>query len=289
MIVGTRGSQLALVQTTQVCKDLEKITGSKIDTKVIKTKGDKITTSQLYDMDSKGLFTKELDKAVLEEEVDFSVHSFKDLPSELDEDLEIVAVPKRVAPNEALISNKTWEELDEECTLGTSSLRREAFCNLYKKEFQLKPIRGNIETRINKVVNGDLDATLIAQAGLIRLNLTKYIKTIFPLDYITPAAGQGALAVITRKDSDKKEIISKLNDYTSFQEVLAEKNVLKELGVGCQWPIGSIAQLKDNNLELYSILLTKKGEILKECTIKGSIREAEQIGIKVGRIFEDYI
>ena len=151
MIVGTRGSQLALVQTTQVCKDLEKITGSKIDTKVIKTKGDKITTSQLYDMDSKGLFTKELDKAVLEEEVDFSVHSFKDLPSELDEDLEIVAVPKRVAPNEALISNKTWEELDEECTLGTSSLRREAFCNLYKKEFQLKPIRGNIETRINKV------------------------------------------------------------------------------------------------------------------------------------------
>ena len=289
MIVGTRGSQLALVQTTQVCKDLEKITGSKIDTKVIKTKGDKITTSQLYDMDSKGLFTKELDKAVLEEEVDFSVHSFKDLPSELDEDLEIVAVPKRVAPNEALISNKTWEELNEECSLGTSSLRREAFCNLYKKEFQLKPIRGNIETRINKVVNGDLDATLIAQAGLIRLNLTKYIKTIFPLDYITPAAGQGALAIITRKDSDKKEIISKLNNYTSYQEVLAEKNVLKELGVGCQWPIGSIARLKDKNLELYSILLTQKGEILKECTIKGSIKEAEQIGIKVGRIFEDYI
>ena len=289
MIVGTRGSQLALVQTKQVCKDLEKITKSKIKIQTIKTKGDKITTSQLYNMDSKGLFTKELDKAVLEEEVGFSVHSFKDLPSELDEDLEIVAVPKRVAPNEALISNKTWEELGEGHTLGTSSLRREAFCNLYKKEFELKPIRGNIETRINKVLNGDLDATLIAQAGLIRLNLEKYIKTIFPLDYMTPAAGQGALAVITRKDSDKKEIISKLNDYTSYQEVLAEKNVLKELGVGCQWPIGSIAQLKENKLELYSILLTQKGEILKETTVTGSIKEAETMGQKVGKIFGDYI
>ena len=289
MIVGTRGSQLALVQTKQVCADLEKIIKSKIDIQTIKTKGDKITNSQLYNMDSKGLFTKELDKAVLEEEVDFSVHSFKDLPSELDEDLEVVAVPKRVAPNEVLISNKNWEELDEECSLGTSSLRREAFCNRYQKEFKLKPIRGNIETRINKVLTGELDATLMAQAGLIRLNLTKYIKTIFPLDYMTPAAGQGALAVITRKDSDKKEDIAKLNDYTSFQEVMAEKTVLSELGVGCQWPIGSIARVKENELELYSILLTQKGEVLKESKITGSIKEASKLGEKVGRIFEDYI
>ena len=108
MIVGTRGSQLALTQTKQVCGWLEKITGQKIDLEIIKTKGDKITTSQLYNMDSKGLFTKELDIALLEEEVDFTVHSFKDLPTELDEDLEIVAVPKRESPNEVLISKKSW-------------------------------------------------------------------------------------------------------------------------------------------------------------------------------------
>jgi hydroxymethylbilane synthase len=287
--VGTRGSQLALAQTNQVCKDLASITHENIDVNIIKTKGDKITNSQLYNMDAKGLFTKELDKALLEEEIDFAVHSFKDLPTELDEELEIVAVPKRVAPNEVLISNKNWNELGPKSKLGTSSLRREAFCNYHNKNFELKPIRGNIETRISKVNDSDLDATIMAQAGLIRLNLTQHIKTVFPLDYITPAAGQGALAIITRKDSDKKEIISKLNDYQSRQEVLAEKQVLEELGVGCQWPIGAIAQMKDKQFCIYSILLTKEGEVLKEHSEKGSIRDAIQFGTKIGKIFKDYV
>lgn len=289
MIVGTRGSQLALAQTKQVCQDLSAITGEKIDLEIIKTKGDKITTSQLYNMDSKGLFTKELDIALLEEEVDFTVHSFKDLPTELDEDLEIVAVPKRESPREVLISEKSWDELGSGSKLGTSSLRREAFCNHYEKDFELKPIRGNIETRINKVYESDLDATIMAEAGLKRLGLTKHIKTIFPVDYITPPAGQGALAIITRKDSDKKEIISKLNDYTSMQEVFAEKKVLEELGVGCQWPIGSIAQMKNNKFNIYSILLTKEGEILNEQTETGSIRNAVELGAKIGRVFQDYV
>ena len=289
MNVGTRGSQLALAQTNQVCKDLASITHENIDVNIIKTKGDKITNSQLYNMDAKGLFTKELDKSLLEEEIDFAVHSFKDLPTELDEELEIVAVPKRVAPNEVLISNKNWNELGPKSKLGTSSLRREAFCNYHNKNFELKPIRGNIETRISKVNDSDLDATIMAQAGLIRLNLTQHIKTVFPLDYITPAAGQGALAIITRKDSDKKEIISKLNDYQSRQEVLAEKQVLEELGVGCQWPIGAIAQMKDKQFCIYSILLTKEGEVLKEHSEKGSIRDAIQFGTKIGKIFKDYV
>lgn len=289
MNVGTRGSQLALAQTNQVCKDLASITHENIDVNIIKTKGDKITNSQLYNMDAKGLFTKELDKALLEEEIDFAVHSFKDLPTELDEELEIVAVPKRVAPNEVLISNKNWNELGPKSKLGTSSLRREAFCNYHNKNFELKPIRGNIETRISKVNDSDLDATIMAQAGLIRLNLTQHIKTVFPLDYITPAAGQGALAIITRKDSDKKEIISKLNDYQSRQEVLAEKQVLEELSVGCQWPIGAIAQMKDKQFCIYSILLTKEGEVLKEHSEKGSIKDAIQFGTKIGKIFKDYV
>ena len=289
MIVGTRGSQLALAQTKQVCADLSKLTKETIDIEIIKTKGDKITTSQLYNMDSKGLFTKELDIALLEEEVDFTVHSFKDLPTELDEDLEIIAVPKRESPHEVLISEKSWDELEPGSKLGTSSLRREAFCNHYEKEFELKPIRGNIETRINKVFESDLDATLMAEAGLKRLNLTKYIKTVFPLNYITPPAGQGALAIITRKDSDVKEKISKLNDYISMQEVFAEKKVLEELGVGCQWPIGSIARMNDKEFNIYSILLTKDGEILKEQTEKGSIKDAVNLGKKIGKLFEDYV
>ncbi|WP_405304618.1 hydroxymethylbilane synthase [Methanobrevibacter sp.] len=289
MIVGTRGSQLALAQTKQVCRDLSKLTGEAIETEIIKTKGDKITTSQLYNMDSKGLFTKELDIALLEEEVDFTVHSFKDLPSELDEDLEIVAVPKRESPNEVLISNKTWEELGPGSKLGTSSLRREAFCNLHEKDFSLQPIRGNIETRIDKALNSDLDATIMAEAGLKRLNLTKYIKEVFPLDYITPPAGQGALAIITRKDYDKKDRIAKLNHYISMQEVFAEKKVLEELGIGCQWPIGAIARMNDKEFSIYSILLTKEGEILKEQTEKGSIRNAVELGRQIGKLFGDYV
>ena len=289
MIVGTRGSQLALAQTNQVCVDLSKLTKEAIDVEIIKTKGDKITTSQLYNMDSKGLFTKELDIALLEEEVDFTVHSFKDLPTELDEDLEVVAVPKRESPHEVLISEKSWNELEAGSKLGTSSLRREAFCNHYEKEFELKPIRGNIETRINKVFETDLDATIMAEAGLKRLNLTKYIKTVFPLDYITPPAGQGALAIITRKDSDVKDKISKLNDYVSMQEVFSEKKVLEELGVGCQWPIGSIARMNDKEFNIYSILLTKDGEILKEQSEKGSIKDAVELGKRIGKLFEDYV
>jgi hydroxymethylbilane synthase len=235
------------------------------------------------------LFTKELDIALLEEEVDFTVHSFKDLPTELDEDLEIVAVPKRESPNEVLISSKSWAELGPGSKLGTSSLRREAFCNHYEKEFELKPIRGNIETRIDKALNTDLDATIMAQAGLKRLNLTEYIKEVFPIDYITPPAGQGALAIITRKDSDVKKQIQKLNDYVSMQEVLAEKMVLEELGVGCQWPIGAIARVKDQEFSIYSILLTKEGEILKEQTEKGSIRNAVELGRRIGEHFQDYV
>jgi hydroxymethylbilane synthase len=289
LIVGTRGSQLALVQTDYISKCLEDITSQKIEKNILKTKGDKIITSQLYNMDSKGLFTKELDKAVLEEKVDFAVHSLKDVPSELDEDLEVAAVPKRESPNEVLVSSKSWEELSNGSTLGTSSLRREAFCNYYKKGFELKPIRGNIETRINKVKNNEVDATIMAEAGIKRLNLTENIKYVFPIEYITPAAGQGALAVITRKDSDKKEIIAKLNDYKSYQEVLAEKTVLKELGVGCQWPIGSLARFDKNQLNLYSILLTQKGEILEKTSVKGSLKDAVLLGEKIGRLFENYV
>lgn len=291
MKVGTRGSQLALTQTKQTCQELANITGEKIEIDIIKTKGDKITNSQLYNMDSKGLFTKELDTAVLDEDVDFAVHSLKDVPTELDSDLKIAAVPTREKPNDVLISNKKWDELGNESSLGSSSLRREAFCKYYNKEFKFKPLRGNVETRIKKVLDGEVDATLMAEAGLNRLNLTQYIKEEFPVDYITPAAGQGALAVICRKDNEKAiETLKKIDDHNSNKAVLAEKTVLYELGIGCQWPLGSYAKLnKDNKLELYSILLNEKGEILHEVTLSGSIRNAREIGIKAGRELLEYI
>ena len=289
MIVGTRGSKLALVQTNYIKKCLSNITEERIDIDIIKTTGDKITDSQLYNIDSKGLFTKELDRAVLEEKVDFAVHSLKDVPTDLDEDLEIIAVPERESPNEVLISKYKWDELPKGSSLGSSSLRREAFCNHYNKELKLMPIRGNIETRVNKVINGEVDATIMAEAGLKRLGLMQHIRSRFTLEYITPPAGQGAIAIISRKDSSLKRIIGKINDYNSFQEVSAEKAVLEELGVGCQWPIGSSAKVKNNKLQLYSILLTQKGEILYKNRIEGPIKEAYNLGKEIASLMEDYV
>lgn len=289
MKAGTRASKLALAQTNQVIQELNKNTPEKIEKKLIKTTGDKITTSQLYNIDSKGLFTKELDRAVLEEEVDFAVHSLKDVPTQLPETLEIIAVPPRESPNEILISTKPWNKLKPGTTLGTSSLRREAFCNHHQKKFKLKPIRGSIETRLHKTLNGECDATIMAEAGLNRLGLTKYITEQFPTNYIMPPAGQGALAIITRNDTPYKELIKKLNHYTSSQEVLAEKTVLDTLGIGCQWPLGAIAKTENNTITLESILLNKKGEILCKATEKGNIADAYDIGKKVANKMEDYI
>ncbi|MDD1764146.1 MAG: hydroxymethylbilane synthase, partial [Methanobacteriaceae archaeon] len=258
-----------------------------IEIKVIKTTGDKIKDSQLYNIDTKGIFTRELDKALLEEEVDFAVHSLKDLPTDLNEDLEIVAVPKRETPHEALISSYRWDELPENASLGTSSLRREAFCKFHQKKVIIKPIRGNIDTRVRKVESGQYDATLMAAAGLKRLGLAQHIREIFPIDYITPAAGQGALAIVSRKDSPVKEILKGLNHFNSLQEITAEKKVLQELGVGCQWPLGVCARAEGDLMDLYGALLTKKGEVISRVSVRGPLKEAEQVGREAARIMGD--
>ena len=289
MIVGTRGSKLAIAQTNSICEAITKITGEDVDRNIIKTKGDKITDSQLYNMDSKGLFTKELDKVVLEEEVDFAVHSLKDVPTDLDDDLMITAIPLREPSNEVLISNKSWDELNKGDSLGSSSLRREAFCKHHNKEFELKSLRGNVETRIHKVLDGEVDATIMAQAGLRRLNLENYIKMVFPLDYIYPAAGQGAIAVISRRDSDKNSILEKLNHDPSDLTALTEKRILKEIGVGCQWPLGTICEINNNSLDLKAILLDKNGDILYNGHKNGSLSDATNLSIEIGKEMLEFL
>jgi len=288
--VGTRGSSLATVQTKGIINKLSKLTNEKIDMEIIKTTGDNIQDSQLYNIDAKGIFTRELDNAVLNEDVDFAVHSLKDLPTELEGELKIVAVPPRESPNEVLVSSYEWDKIPSNATVGTSSIRREAFCNYHEKDFNIKTIRGNIDTRIKKVLSKDYDATIMAEAGLKRLGLTEYIKQRFSIEYFTPAAGQGAIAVVAREDSDKRNILEKLNHTPSFQEVSAEKRVLKELGVGCQWPLGVSARIKENNLKLCAVLLNKEGKILSRVKVEGSADKASKLGLKAAKLMmEDYI
>ena len=289
MIVGTRGSALALVQTREICDLIKSKTNFDIKERIIKTKGDKITNSQLYNMDSKGLFTKELDNVVLNEEVDFAVHSLKDVPTDLDDELEIVAIPPREVANEVLISNRDWDDLGSGNSLGSSSLRREAFCNYYDKNFTLKPLRGNVETRIKKVLTGEVDSTIMAYAGIKRLNLEQYVNKVFPLEYIYPSAGQGAIAVICRKDSEFKDVLVKLNDTVSYKTSLAEKNILKEIGVGCQWPIGVISQIENDGIVLKCILLNKNGEILHDTGLKTSLSNIMKDSSLIGKELEEYL
>jgi hydroxymethylbilane synthase len=278
-----------MTQTKKIISQLSKITNKKIDLEVIKTTGDKITDSDLYSIDVKGIFTKELDKAVLDEEVDFAVHSLKDIPTELTDDLKIMAVPFRESPNEALVSSYSWEELPEGASLGTGSLRREAFCNYHKKNLNIKAIRGNIDTRIKKVSDRQYDATIMAEAGINRLGLTRFIKQVFPVEFFTPPAGQGALAVVARKDSKAQGDLEKLNHFKSSQEVIAEKTVLRELGVGCGWPLGVSAKAEKNELKLYSILLDKNGRVLSKAKVSGTINDAEKIGMEAAKIMGDYL
>jgi len=288
--VGTRGSSLATVQTKGVINELSKLTDEKIDMEIIKTTGDNIQDSQLYNIDARGIFTRELDNAVLNEDVDFAVHSLKDLPTELEGELKIVAVPPRESPNEVLVSSYEWDKIPSNATVGTSSIRREAFCNYHEKDFNIKTIRGNIDTRIKKVLSKDYDATIMAEAGLKRLGLTEYIKQRFSIEYFTPAAGQGAIAIVAREDNDKRDILEKLNHTPSFQEVSAEKRVLKELGVGCQWPLGVFAKINENNLKLCAVLLNKEGKMLSRVNVEGSADKANKLGLKAAKLMmEDYI
>jgi hydroxymethylbilane synthase len=288
--VGTRGSGLAIAQTNGIISELSRLTDETIDMEIIKTTGDNIQDSQLYNIDAKGIFTRELDNAVLNGDVDFAVHSLKDLPTELDGELKIVAVPPRESPNEVLVSKYGWDEIPSGAIIGTSSIRREAFCNYHEKDFNIKTIRGNIDTRINKVLSGDYDATIMAEAGLKRLGLTEHIKQRFSIEYFTPAAGQGAIAVVAREDSDKRNILELLNHIPSFQEVTAEKRVLEELGGGCQWPLGVSARINENKLKLCAVLLNKEGNILSRVNVEGSADEASKLGLKAAKLMmEDYI
>jgi len=284
---GTRGSRLAMVQTKHIITELSKITDEKVEVEIIKTTGDKIKDSQLYNMDVKGIFTKELDKAVLEGKVDFAVHSLKDLPTELTEGLEVIAVPRRESPREALISPYKWDEIPGGATIGTSSLRREAFINHHQKNLNIKSIRGNVETRINKVIDGEYQGIILAEAGLKRLNLEENIRQVFSIEYFTPAAGQGALAIVTRENCEFREVLENLNHLPSAQEVKAEKTVLEKLGGGCQWPLGSNAHTDGDKLHLYAILLTRQGEVISKVNLSGSLKDAQKLGEKAADIIKE--
>lgn len=283
LILGTRGSALALWQANFVKRELEKNnSGLTVEINIIKTKGDKILDVALSKIGDKGLFTKELEVKLLNGEIDIAVHSLKDLQTDIPKGLKLACVTKRHPVEDVLISRKkgiTLDKIPEGGTIATGSLRRRAQLKHLRPDLNIVELRGNVPTRIEKFLKSDWDGIILARAGVERLKLKKHISSVIDKELILPAVGQGALG-IEIKSSNKfaEKILKSINDENTHYEVLAERSFLKKLEGGCQIPIGAFAEVKKNGLYLTGIVATIEGDITLKKTLKGSKKASEKLG-----------
>ena len=287
--VGARGSKLSIAQTDWVISELQKTDSSlSFDIKPITTKGD-TDTRPLFAMEQKGIFEKEIDRAVFEKEVDFAVHSLKDVPSQLDPNLIISCIPKREAVNDVLITRDGFdiEEIPSGSVIGSSSLRRAVQVTRKRPDVIVKPVRGNIETRIKKVEEGKFDGIVLAQAGITRLGTDTKISKL-PINDFLPSPGQGALAIVSRKDnSSALQMLKKIEDYRSRMEIEAERALSNSVDSGCRFPVGAVATSDANSLTLKVAVYSMDGKksIILEKT--GSIEEPHVLGRLLGDELRD--
>ncbi|AWX55261.1 MULTISPECIES: hydroxymethylbilane synthase [Brevibacillus] len=249
--VGTRRSKLALTQTNWVVDQLKGFAPeADFELHEIVTKGDRILDVTLSKVGGKGLFVKEIEQSLFDKETDFAVHSLKDMPAELPEGLVIGAIPKRVDPRDVLLSKdgKTLDELPQGALVGTSSLRRSAQILAHRPDIQIESLRGNIDTRMRKLAEGNFDAIILAAAGLERVNFEGEISQFLPVEISLPAVGQGALAIECRADDEETlALLKQFDDAPTRLAVTAERSFLHKLQGGCQVPIGAYATVGENN------------------------------------------
>ncbi len=286
-VIGSRGSELALWQTHYVKETLEKrFPEINLEIKIIKTTGDKMLDVALAKIGDKGLFTRQIETALLNKEIDLAVHSLKDLQTVQPQGLMIGAISARETPNDVLISEKyaSIDDLPEGAKVATGSLRRKSQLLNYRPDLQIFEIRGNVPTRLKKFAESDLDAMILAFAGVHRLNLDKHIAEIIPFEIILPAVGQGAMAVeIRENDSELKELIAVINDAETEICVTAERAFLRALEGGCQVPIGANAVLKDDKIQLEGMVGSLNGKLNLREKITGEKSEAENLGKKLAQ------
>jgi hydroxymethylbilane synthase len=281
LIIGTRGSKLALYQAERVEAEIKQFFPEiKTEIKVIQTKGDIILDVALAKIGDKGLFTKEIENALLDNSIDIAVHSLKDLSTDLPEGLQLGAVLERGEYRDALVhkTGKKLSELDENDVIATSSLRRIASLKHTNKNLQITDIRGNVLTRLKKMEDGHCDGMIMAAAGLHRLGLDKYITEVIEPEQIIPAVAQGAIAIENRiNDCEIDKIIAKLNHAPTLQAVMAERVFLNTLQGGCQVPVGCYSSIKNKTITLTGFVSSLDAtEFLKE-TINGSLSEANRL------------
>jgi hydroxymethylbilane synthase len=283
LTVGTRGSRLSLKQTEHVLHKIKEVKPD-VDFKirVIRTLGDVERKKPLFAMDRKGVFEKEIDLAIVRGEIDLAVHSLKDVPTlKGDEEIVVAAVPERDSPLEALVSkdNTLLKMLPKGAIVGTSSLRRMAQIKFLRPDLEVKPIRGNVDTRVQKVKRGEFYAVILAYAGLTRLGLNSLVTEVFPPDIMAPAAGQGALAVVVRQDrSDLIDLLRKIDHFPTRAEVTAERSLIAAMEGGCHFPIGAYAHAEAGKLTLYGCTFSADASRKIEVHVEGSLNEAEDLG-----------
>jgi hydroxymethylbilane synthase len=265
--IGSRGSQLALWQAHHI-EDLLKKQGHKVELEIIKTTGDKILDVALAKVGTKGMFTKEIEEALAAGRVDLAVHSLKDLPTELEKGFEIAAITKRENPCDVLCSRtyKSIEDLPTKAKVGTSSLRRQAQLKAIRPDLEIFPLRGNVDTRLRKLAQGEYDAIILAAAGLHRLGKTELVQQIIPASVMCPAAGQGALGIEIRAgDKATRAHLAFLDDPDARAATTCERALLNKLGGGCQVPIGAAAVVRNGRLHLDAIVAHPDGsKVLRE-------------------------
>ena len=280
--IGTRGSQLALWQANHIANLLRE-RGHEIEIEIIKTTGDKITDVALANVGTKGMFIKEIEEALAENRVDLAVHSLKDLPTELSPDFEIAAIPEREDMRDAFCSIRysSIEQLPQRAKVGTSSLRRQAQLKAIRPDLDLRSLRGNVDTRLRKLQDGEYDAIILAMAGLNRLGKRELIRETISIDTMCPAAGQGALAIEIRAgDSVTAEHLAFLDNAAARATTACERALLNKLGGGCQVPIGAVAEVLDQRLRLTGIVARPDGtKILREV---GEGTDPDELGKVVG-------
>lgn len=295
--IGTRGSKLALAQTKAVADMLCKLHPQlHAEVHIIRTKGDVICELPLQQIGGKGFFVKEIEAALLRGEIDIAVHSAKDVPTTIPDGLEIAAICMRLDPRDAIVV-RLFEQLlkvqlpegdvlsilPASSVVGTSSLRRHAQLLRLRPDITIKHARGNVDTRLRKLDEGQFDAIIVAAAGLIRLGLEHRITALLPIDVCTPAAGQGALAIEVRSDDRRTlELIKPLDDKVARAEVEAERALVAALAAGCHVPVGACARyLDDGKLELVAAIASHDGRMLIRKVMRGSISRPIELGIRL--------
>ncbi len=284
LTVGTRGSSLSIVQTNLIIQQLTKIFPDlEVEIKIIKTIGDRMAGKPLLQIKEKGIFEKEIDKAVSRGKVDFAVHSMKDVPAVNPSKIIIAAVPKRESPYDALVSKQglTLKKLPQCAVVGTGSPRREAELHHVRPDLKVKTIRGNVDTRVKKLMQGQYDAVIIAEAGLRRLNMQQYISERLPLEDFTPSSGQGALAIVAKQGNEEVTgVLKRINDPASMAETMAERAFILEIGGGCKVPIGVVARASGNKLSLYASVLSPDGKVRVHTFLVGDLTSPNKLGVK---------